>query len=400
MTRIAFFFLVFIAAVVVSAQNRKFPEIRIRTVDALESKTLTDDFFGKYYFGKYIDSATKWDAISRLDDDNHLGFFSNNEIEIKFPSEKKTSLVISGTHQSVIGLGFSKDLFHLVFTGNNDLVGQHVSANPCTLDQYNFSGIAAGVSYKINDNISAYASAGPVLMYNSAQFDFSGSSFYTSQTADSLALYLNGNYKRSGGPVFIKGIGFSINAGAEGTNAGYKWRIAASNSGRIWMNHRSISSQRDTLMYFTGIEVSDLADFSSVVSQELDKFEEGFSLKGDTGNSVTSLPLLFSAECSKEYGKLKTDLLVLYYNLPGFFPYIQFTPSWPVTTGFRIALPVKYGGYGSINIGPGVEFDIADRITARLEIPSILSVLNITDNLSYNITGRLIFKITDHASLL
>ncbi|MPM30505.1 hypothetical protein SDC9_77055 [bioreactor metagenome] len=400
MTRIALFFLVFIAAVVVSAQNRKFPEIRVRSVNALESKTLTDDFFGKYYFGKYIDSTTKWDAISRLDDKNHLGFFSNNEIKLEFPSEKKTSFVIAATHQSILGVEFTKDLFQLVFTGNNSLVGQHVYTNPCTLNQYNFSGIMAGVSYKITDNFSAYAYAGPVLTYNSTQLDFSGSSFFTSQAADSLALYLNGSYKRSGGPAYIKGIGFSIEAGAEGDFGGYKWRISASNLGRTWMNHRSISSQRDTLMYFTGIEVSDLSGFSAVINQELDKFEEGFSLKGDTGNSVVSLPLLLTAECRKASGKLRTDLLVLYYNLPGFFPYIQLTPSWPLTTALRVSFPIKYGGYGSINAGPGIEFVVADRITAGLEIPSLLSVLNITDNLSYNITGKLIFKITDHASLL
>ena len=383
-----------------SAQSDKYPEIRIESWNSLESKTLSTDFFSKFYFGKYIDSTTKWNEIEHLNEKNHVGFFSNNRVEVWLPSEKKYSLYFSGSHQSLLGAGFSKGLFQLVFTGNNSLVGQHVLTNPATMDKYRFSTLSAGVAWQITDDIKIHAAAGPVALYSCARIGFSESDFFTSLAADSLALNLEGDYMRSGGHTFIKGTGFSTELGIEGTNGGFEWRVTISNIGRVWMNKRTIDSQRDTLMYFTGVEVSDLSDFSAVVEDELDNLEEGFSLKGDTMNTAIALPLLITGECRTEFGKLRTDLNILYYNLPGFIPYVQFRPSWPLTAGIRVSLPVKYGGYGSINAGAGLEVAITDRLSAQLDFPSALTVLKINRNLSYVVVGKIIYKITEHASLL
>lgn len=400
MKRVILLFVAFLIWVVAFAQSEKYPEIRISSINAVESKTLSTDFFENFYFGKFIDSTSKWNEMDFLDEKNHLGFFSNNRIEVRLPSEKKHSIYFSGSHQSLLGIGFSKGLFQLVFTGNNSLVGQKVIADPATLDKYNFSTLSGGIVYKISDDMKVHAAIGPVALYSSASLDFSGSDFFTSQAADSLALNLNGDYWRAGGPTFVKGSGFSAEIGIEGNNGGFEWSVSAANIGRVWLNKNTINSRRDTLMHFTGIEISELSNFSAVIDQELENFEQGFSLKGDTANAAIQLPLLITAECSKETGKLRTDLNVLYYNLPGFFPYMQLRPSWAITTGFRISLPMKYGGYGAFNAGLGLEFAIADRLAVQLEMPSMLSVLNISRNLSYNVSGKIIYKITDHASLL
>lgn len=392
--------LLILLAYFLSAQSDKYPEIRIESWNALESKTLSSDFFSKFYFGKYIDSTTKWNEIEHLNEKNHVGFFSNNRVEVWLPSEKKYSLYFSGSHQSLLGAGFSKGLFQLVFTGNHSLVGQHVMTNPATMDKYRFSTLSAGVAWQITDDIKIHGAAGPLALYSCARLDFSESDFFTSLSADSLALNLEGNYMRAGGYTFIKGTGFSTELGIQGTNGDFEWRVTLSNIGRVWMNKRTIDSQRDTLISFTGFEVSDLSDFSAVVEDELDDLEEGFSLKGDTGNTAIALPLLITGECSTEFGKLRTDLSVLYYNLPGFIPYVQLRPSWPLTSGIRVSLPMKYGGYGSFNAGAGLEVAITDRISAQLDFPSALTVLKINRNLSYVVVGKIIYKITEHASLL
>ena len=396
----AYTLLLILSAYFVFAQSDKYPDIRIETWNALESKTLSTDFFSKFYFGKYIDSTTKWNEIEHLNEKNYIGYFSNNRIEICLPSEKKYSLYFSGSHQSLLGAAFSKGLFQLVFTGNNSLVGQHVITNPATIDKYSFTTLSAGVAWQINDNIKIRAAAGPVAMYSCARFNFPETDFFTSQTADSLALNLKGNYMRSGGHTFIKGIGFSAEFGIEGRNDDFEWDVTFSNIGRTWMNKHTIDSKRDTLMYFTGIEISDMSNFSAVVEEELDNLEENFSLKGDTGNTDIAFPLLITGKLRTEFGKLRTDINILYYNMYGFIPYIQLRPSWPLTTGIRISLPMKYGGYGSFNAGLGFEFDISKRLSAQIDFPSVLSALKINRNLSYIVVGKLIFKISEHESLL
>ena len=70
--------LLILLAYFLSAQSDKYPEIRIESWNALESKTLSSDFFSEFYFGKYIDSTTKWNEIEHLNEKNHVGFFSNN----------------------------------------------------------------------------------------------------------------------------------------------------------------------------------------------------------------------------------------------------------------------------------------------------------------------------------
>ncbi len=382
------------------SQNHKCPEFSITTINSVESRTLNNDFFNHFYFGDFIDSTTKWDAVSNLNIKNSIGFFSFNEAEIHFPSENKLSVLISSYTQNIFGLGFNKDVFQLVFAGNNAFVGKKILASPLSLNQHFFSTIMGGISYKLNENISLNAAAGPVALFSYAHFDFSNSSFYTSSAVDSLTLVLEGEYCRTGGPTFIKGMGLNFATSIKGNNGGYDWKFGISNLGLAWTNNKAINTKRDTTINFNGIEISDLSNISAAVKQELDAIENRLNLKGDTSGKSIFLPLLISAECSKNFGKLRTDLNILYYNLPGFFPYVQLSPSYALANTLRVSLPIKFGGFGSVNVGPGFEIKISDKLSAVIEMPMLFTPIKLSNNVSYNVVGKLIFKCTDHASLL
>jgi len=383
-----------------AAQSDHAPEISVSSVNALESRTLNTNFFIDFYTGQYIDSATKWSAIADLKPINYVGFFSNSKAEIFIPfSEKKLSLYLSGSHQSLLGIGFTPGLFQLVFTGNHTLVGQQVNMNPGNMHQYRFSTICGGAAWKFENDITVYAAAGPVLQQTLSNLDFHESSFYTTPAADSLALTLKGDYARAGGYATFKGYGFTAEIGAKGSGLNYDWNISFSNIGKVWMNRHTVQSQRDTLMYFTGIEVTDLADISAVVEDELNEMEEGLNLDGDTTNLCRWLPLLISGEYQQTFGDFKTRLSMLYYHTPGFIPFVTVAPSYEIFKSFRIALPLKYGGYGGFNAGIGFETQLTRSVSMILDFPTLLTFTGDKTSLSYVACGKLIYKITDNESL-
>ena len=250
------------------SQNHKCPEFSITTINSVESRTLNNDFFNHFYFGDFIDSTTKWDAVSNLNIKNSIGFFSFNEAEIHFPSENKLSVLISSYTQNIFGLGFNKDVFQLVFAGNNAFVGKKILASPLSLNQHFFSTIMGGISYKLNENISLNAAAGPVALFSYAHFDFSNSSFYTSSAVDSLTLVLR-RILQNGWSNFIKGMGLNFATSIKGNNGGYDWKFGISNLGLAWTNNKAINTKRDTTINFNGIEISDLSNISAALNKNL-----------------------------------------------------------------------------------------------------------------------------------
>jgi|GEM_PF-3389229 len=383
-----------------AAQSDHAPEISISSVNALESRTLNTDFFLDFYTGQYIDSATKWSTIADLKPSCYLGFFSNNKAEVFIPfSEKKLSLYVSGSHQSLLGIGFTPGLFQLVFTGNHTLVGQQVYMDPGNMHQYRFSTICGGAAWKFDNDITVYAAAGPVLQQALSDLDFHKSTFYTAPAADSLSLTLKGDYARAGGYAVFKGYGITAEMGAKGSGMNYNWNVSVSNIGKAWMNRHSVQSQRDTLMYFTGIELTDLSDISAVVENELDDIEEGLSLNGDTTNICKWLPMLVSGEYQQSFGKFETRVSVLYYHTPGFIPFTTVAPSYEIFKSLRIAVPLKYGGYGGFNAGIGFETQLTRSVSMILDFPTLLTFTGDKTSLSYVASGKLIYKITDNESL-
>jgi len=400
MTRLMLFCCLITLVLLSTAQSDRTPEISISTVNALESRTLNTDFFLDFYTGQYIDSATKWSAIADLKPNNYLGFFSNSKAEIFFPvNEKKWSLYVSGSHQSLLGIGFTPGLFQLVFTGNHTLVGQQVNMDPGNMHQYRFSTVCGGAAWKFDNDITVYAAAGPVLQQALSDLDFHEGSFYTAPAADSLSLTLKGNYSRAGGYAVFKGYGITTEIGAKGSGLNYNWNISVSNIGKLWMNRHSVQSQRDTLLYFTGIEVSDLANISAIVEDELDDIENGLSLKGDTTNFSTWLPFLISGEYQHNFGAFKTRVSMLYYHTPGFIPFTTVAPSYEIFKSLRIAVPLKYGGYGGFNAGIGFEAQLTRSVSLVFDFPSLLTFTGDKTSLSYVACGKLIYKFTDNESL-
>ena len=92
--------------------------------------------------------------------------------------------------------------------------------------------------------------------------------------ADSLSLFFNGSYVSSGSSAFIKGVGFGSEIGMSGMSNNIKWKISASNLGCAWLNRKAVNSVCDTLMYFTGFEVTELSDISNTVNEQVDDFEK------------------------------------------------------------------------------------------------------------------------------
>lgn len=376
----------------IAAQEQDSYEYSVSSINSLESKSVSADFLLKFYKGGYIDSASKWEAIYKLNDKNYVGFFSLNRADVSVPCKKDFSLYFSIVHQNLLGFGFTRNFFQLVFTGNNSLLGTNVMLNPTVLQRYNFTETFAGVKYKLKENLYINAAIGPAFIYSHNNLNFSKSSFYTSPTADSLSLFFNGSYVSSGSSAFIKGVGFGSEIGMSGISNNIKWKISASNLGCAWLNRKAINSVRDTLMYFTGFEVAELSNFSNVVDEQVDDFEKTFDFKSDTAKTSMTLPFLISGECAFQTGKIESFLSFNYYRMKGFIPFIQYYPFYALNDNWKISLPLKYGGFGPFNAGVGFECKIIKKISVLAEFPSLLSFARTKDNTSINACFKIVYK--------
>ncbi len=389
---------IFGIALALLSQNSIRPEISLFSTQALESRSVSKGFFSDFYGGHYLDSAVKQDAIGQLNQSNFLGVLSYTRADVSLNSDKKLSLRFSGTHQTMLSAGFTSSFFELIFTGNSHLCGETVLMDPGSFHKFSFSTIHGGLNYKLNDQFSVYFSLGPAFLYSFAKTDFSKSTFFTSATADSLALQLNGDYQRDGGSAMISGTGFTFEIGAFGETGKASWKIMASNIGNFWVNKHSISSSRDTLISFTGFEISNLSDFSASAEQELDQLEQSLNLKGDTERLSLSPPMLLYGEYRQRFGKLNTGSSFMYINMPGFVPLLGLHASYPIAGALRICVPLKYGGWGSFNAGLGLEYSFSGRWSAMVNLPMLLGLGNPLKPVSYMGMARLTYKISANES--
>ncbi|PKP03217.1 MAG: hypothetical protein CVU11_09210 [Bacteroidetes bacterium HGW-Bacteroidetes-6] len=399
MMRACFAFLLVLLLCLAQAQDKAKPEFDIYSLNSIESATLTTTFFNAFYGGSFIDSTTKWDAVNQLGNKNKLGFFSLNRSEFRFAATKKFSPYVSASHQSMIGMEFPQKLFQLVFTGNNSLVGEEVQMKPSRLERWHFSTAIGGVGFQPNESIRIFAGAGPAVVYSYGKVDFGKSSFFTSVSADSVSLQLSGQYERSNSYPIVNGIGFAAELGIAGQTGQFNWKILASNLGYVWFNSKSVNSQRDSLLYFTGLNIDDLSHFSAAVDDELNQFESDLQLEGDTAKLHSSLPFMLYGQCMTQYHNLGLSLSVLQIGLPGFIPRIGFDISWPEQSKVKVVVPMKYGGYGGFNIGLGIESRIAKNITFTLCVPSLMSFSNELSPVSYILESKLTYKISRNESI-
>ncbi len=399
MIRAGFVFFFVFAVCFSHAQDKVAPEFDIYSLSSIESATLTTTFFNAFYGGSFIDSTTKWDAVSQLGNKNKIGFFTLNRAEFRFNDNKKFSPYISASHQSMIGIEFTQKLFQLAFTGTNSLVGEEVPMNPARLELWHFSTAIVGAGFHITESIRVFAGAGPAMVYSYGNIDFGNSSFFTSASADSVSVQLTGQYERSNSYPMVKGIGFAAEVGIGGQTGQFNWKILASNLGYVWFNRKSISTQRDTLLYFTGINIDDLSHFSAAVDNELNQFESALALDGDTTQLNSSLPYMIFGQCQTKYHNFGFELSVLQIGLPAFSPRISLNISWPEKAKVKAVVPMKYGGYGGFNIGLGIEARIAGNFIFSLCSPSMMSFSNQSAPVSYILESKLTFKISQNESI-
>lgn len=382
----------------VYAQNTGFPQIEFSSHQALESNHVTRSFFSGFYAGNYLDSALKWDAIGQLHDKNAFGYFSNNTLRITFENEKRLRPLVSFSKQNLLAIGFTEELFQLIFTGNSHLTGTPVSMSPGFIQQYSYFSIEAGMDFSVNDRLRVYASGGPAVLNGLTQADFSSSSFFTSSNADSIAFQLSGDYLRSGGFAWSPGQGFLFSAGVKHSGEHFAWEIQLADMGLFFLNKKTISSGRDTLLTFTGLDVLDITDVSSSIDNELNEFEEALTLSGDTASTTWSPPVRIAFASRYQTGRFFLDINVIHYTTKGFVPYSLLNASYNIYKGLWAGIPLKYGGFGSFNAGLSFMAEFGENLEISLLCPLLLKQFGGQSPLSFPVSLGVCYKIKENES--
>lgn len=371
----------------------------IESFSMLESRSLLNDFSLDFYTGEFLDSTSKLVALDNLNAKNNIGYHTINSFQFGYiKTEKKIGPYISASHQKMMGIEFSKDLFELAFVGNESFSGRDIDLTPTNLQLNEFIDIRGGILWKLNDKLTINASAGPAFGLNYQNISSTQLQMYTSEITDSIALDYNLSYSRTPSYPIINGFGFSSEIGAEGVFSGIQWQASVSNLGVIWYNDRSVNTKKDSLIEFDGFELNELSDISSDIDNEIQRIENAFSLAGDTAKIKCNLPFKANISLQKEFQAFRLDISALYIDVPGFIPYVSLSPSKKVYKSIAISLPLKYGGFGGFNAGLGIEGVLKDNIHFKISSPALLSALGVNKVLSYGVYAGIYFKFSKNES--
>ena len=174
----------------------------------LSSSSLSRELIQKFVSGGEITNAMSDFAFNRHKGINRIGVELSGEVEyrntdLKFFGQEKYGLVVRAGYTSIGSLLYSKDLFGLVFNGNESYLGAEASLSGSTGNFWTFQKFGIGaIDEKTKSNIS-------LNVYGISSFvtgRMREGTIFQTDNADSLSLTLDGGYAASTGANYFKGL--------------------------------------------------------------------------------------------------------------------------------------------------------------------------------------------------
>lgn len=227
------------------------------------SNALNRSFLQKIAFGGYIDSNLKESIVGNLERDNYYRGSMNPAFNITvFPESKEYGYLFSYRYTNIMDVGFSRDLFKLIFYGNSTFEDQTAFLSKSSLKNEVFQSLSFGL---VNKKSGSFLSVG---IYDGIDFrDFklgetALATDYESSNGEEFAqkVYLgtkNTEFTESSKSYkpFGNGVGIGISGAYNFGVNGHDFRVAISDVGAMYW--RDLSFRDTTGQYeFDGFEWS------------------------------------------------------------------------------------------------------------------------------------------------
>ncbi len=333
------------------------------------SDAITNQFAKEYYLGGFINNEMKDEVSKNLFRSNTIGSEFNTSITV---AQKLDTLFGLRNGTSFIRLSnrghqdgkFEDDLFEIYFRGNKNYAGKTADLGPFHFESFIYQQFEYGIeqNYSAKDkSITWSASLALNIGQKYSYFDSPGTTLYTAADGSyfDVDFHLKIRQNDSSQSSFGSFNGFGL------SGAGYliikdktqnTWSFSADNLGFISWTKESSEIPIDSTFRFTGIDVTDLLDFSDTIHTEITSdsaYVQAFLTERSKKAFTSMLPFHLRASYTAQLKPEKLSILIgaehiLFSGatLRGFAEM-----KYNLAKKHQVAFNLSYGGYTFWNIG-------------------------------------------------
>lgn len=327
------------------------------------------NFLYKFYRGGNLDTPYLMEVESKLRDFNSLGGSGRNRISYSFDTDsfllKRAGLVLGLAYEEHwnASANFSREIFHLVFMGNDDFDNRNAVLNPAWFRVFNYRQYSLEVGYRKKIKEATHGLQLQLSYLEGKQFseiEIIRGSFFTATNGIRVDADIKGNYFQSdtannGVKRFDKGngsgYGFSMMYSYEGKKT--KLFLGVKDAGFIQWNANSLLISADTTLHLKGYQVYSLKDISDSL----------FTLSVDSLRNIEPqsryrkyrmyLPSKFFFESHHALARSGFHLIAGFRYLvdPVYLPLFYTGFSYSKCWGGYLRSTIGFGGYTKVNLG-------------------------------------------------
>jgi hypothetical protein len=332
-----------------------------------QGSSLRVDMSNTLLWGGFIDEAMKNRSFEKHGEINRFGFTSNNEIRFYngkggFGSGDSLTWALKAGYYATGSLSYGKDVFGLLFYGNESYLDQTADFSNTTANFMVFQKIGGGI-------VNKYTHSGLFLNVVNVQQAFKGTirEGLLTQNADATQIDLDarGDMFTTTGNSFSKGLGLALDGEyrletpwVRGRSAWFQ--VSAQNVGFAYLHQGVTTYQVDSSYQYTGFELDQL-------TAEDNAFDDDFSLLDSMGIEKSSekrwvvLPgyLQVAKMVNSELAtKWQTYFGIRLYPSLNSVPMAFFGVHYQPIKTLSLAVSGSYGGFGGFRSGLYVNYSL------------------------------------------
>ncbi len=345
--------------------SRKFTLSLLSSHD-IQTSSINNTFSSKLIKGGLINDDLIQSNFDKHKTINHLGreFTNNLAVTIQNPFKKieklnSLDLLFEAGYSSIVSGVYSKDLFGLVFKGNQNYIGDTADFSGTNFQYIDFQNIGIGFSHK---KTKSSFSINYVNVQNYLLSDFSVATVFFAEDSSQIDLDLNGDLNSTYSQKFNKGSGVSLNFKAnievpwkDDSKAFFQFQVQNFGFAKV---ENILRYRIDTTISYSGFNVDNLINLNTNYLEN-NLWQDTLNIKQDTISSWIMLPAMI------QFGKVLNANST--YKLQSFFgikmyPSLKYTPKiyagidYLISKNFHAGLSTSYGGFGNFRVGIYVNY--------------------------------------------
>lgn len=324
------------------------------------STSVQNQMSDKFAFGGYITPEIKDQSFDLHDGVNRFGGELSASLEyrnmkVNFLKNERWGYLLKTENSNMTSSIYAKDLFGLVFYGNERYLAENISFSGSRFSSFGYSKIGFGMiekASKTNFSLNLYA------VSNYSEAHIKDGELFQSAEGDTLKILMDGVFESATSSDYIKGFGIGVDFDVripvqlfEEKTSFFQFQVK--NIGLAYLNTPVTRYAMDTTLIFNGFTFDDIVDSDSILSND-------FSILSKLGIDSSVITRTKFLPGFLQFGKIVDNLnaskLQAYYGIKmytisTYAPLVYLGAQYKTTDWLDLSLNLSYGGFSKFRTG-------------------------------------------------